>query len=41
MVQWLGLDAFILVAQIQSLFGELRSYRPQSVAKKERTRAKN
>ena len=32
-VQWLGLGAFTLVAWVQSLVGELRSYKPQGTAK--------
>ena len=30
MVQWLGLSAFTAVAQVQSLFGEVRSHKPSS-----------
>lgn len=36
MVQWLGLDAFILVAQIQSLFGELRSSKLSDMVRKQK-----
>ena len=35
-VQWLGLHAFIAVACVQSLVGELRSHKPASVAKKKK-----
>lgn len=34
MVQWLGLDTFTVVDQVQSLIGELRSHKPHDVAKK-------
>ena len=33
-VQWLGLSAFPVVAQVQYLVGELRSHKPPGVAKK-------
>ena len=36
MVPWLGLDTFILVAQIQSLFGELRSSKLSDMARKQK-----
>ena len=38
-VQWLGLHAFIAVACVQSLVGELRSHKPASVAKKKKITA--
>ena len=34
--QWLGLDTFTVVDQVQSLVGELRSHKPYAVAKKNR-----
>ena len=34
MVQWLGLAAFIVVAQVRSLVQELRSHELLSMAKK-------
>lgn len=34
MVQWLGLGAFIAVAQVQSFVGELGSHKLHDVAKK-------
>ena len=37
-VQWLGLRALTAVAQVQSLLGELRSYKPQGTAKKQKTK---
>ena len=36
MVQWLGLGAFTAVAWVQSLVGELRSYKLCSAAKKKK-----
>ena len=33
-VQWLGLSAFIAMAWVQSLFGELRSHKLHAAAKK-------
>ena len=35
--QWLGLNAFIAMAWVQSLVGELRSCKSQSAAKKKQT----
>ena len=35
-VQWLGVSVFTLVAQVQSLVGELRSHKPRGVAKKKK-----
>ena len=39
-VQWLGLSAFIAVARVQSLVGELRSCKLQSGQRKEKERKK-
>ena len=36
MVQWLGLAAFIVVAQVRSLVQELRPHEPLSIAKKKK-----
>ena len=36
MVQWLEVDAFILVAQIQSLVGELRSSMLSDMTRKQK-----
>ena len=33
MVQWLGLSVFTVESQVQSLVGELRSYKPWVMAK--------
>ena len=35
-VQWLGLAAFIVMAQVWSLVQELRSHEPLSMAKKKK-----
>ena len=35
-VQWLGFGAFTAVAQVPSLVRELRSHKPQGVAKKKK-----
>ena len=40
-VQWLGLDAFASRARVQSLVGELRSYKPWGVAKTKPTNVPN
>ena len=40
-VQWLGLGSFTAVARVQSLVGELRSYKLRSAAKKKKTPLNN
>ena len=39
-VQWLGLDTFTAVVQVQFLVWELRAYRSCSVAKQNKTKLK-
>ena len=36
MAQWLGLSTFTVGAQVKSLLGELRSYKPCSVVKRKK-----
>ena len=38
MVQWLGLDPYTVVDQVQSLVGELRSHKPHGMAIKKKNR---
>ena len=40
MVQWLGLSAYTAEAQVRSLFRELRSHKPCSVARKKKKKKK-
>ena len=40
-IQWLGLDVFIAVAWVQSQVGELRSSKPQHIAKRKKNEILN